>query len=284
MTVPARLAAHCRKTAEGRVWLEQLPQITRELRRRWALSLSIPYEDASCAWVTPVRRADGTRAVLKIAMPHMEGEHEIAGLRFWNGDPTVRLLDADLRLGAMLLERCEPGTMLRDLPESDQDIILARLLRRLWRPAPAGYPFRPLSAMTAHWSAETLADSKRWKDPSLVHEGLLLFRQLPRTAAEHVVLATDLHAGNVLRSQREPWVVIDPKPFVGDPAYDATQHLFNCRGRLRNNPESLIRRFSDLLGVDRHRVRLWMFARAAAEPRDDWDDPFSIKLARALAS
>jgi hypothetical protein len=48
------------------------------------------------------------------------------------------------------------------------------------------------------------------------------------------------------------------------------------------DPDAAIRRFADLLDVDHERVRLWMFARSAAEPRDDWnDDPFA--LARALA-
>jgi streptomycin 6-kinase len=64
-----------------------------------------------------------------------------------------------------------------------------------------------------------------------------------------VLLATDLHAGNVLRARREPWRVIDPKPFVGDPAYDATQHLRNCGVRLRSDPDGTIRRFADLLAV-----------------------------------
>jgi len=54
-----------------------------------------------------------------------------------------------------------------------------------------------------------------------VREGLRLLEELPRTASLKLLLATDLHAGNVLRSEREPWLVIDPKPFVGDPAYDA---------------------------------------------------------------
>ena len=98
-----------------------------------------------------------------------------------------------------------------------------------------------------------------------------------------MLLATDLHAGNVLRSEREPWLVIDPKPFVGDPAYDATQHLFNCGARLRSDPGGTISRIADLLGVDRERVRLWTFARAAPEPRDDWRDDDSMALARALA-
>jgi streptomycin 6-kinase len=87
----------------------------------------------------------------------------------------------------------------------------------------------------------------------------------------------------VLRSARESWLVIDPKPFVGDPAYDATQHLFNCAARLHADPSGTIGRIADLLAVDRERVRLWTFARAAAEPRSDWSDSDSLVLARALA-
>src|SRR4029077_11845032 len=99
----------------------------------------------------------------------------------------------------------------------------------------------------------------------LVREGLRLFEELPRTATTDVLLATDLHAGNVLRARRQPWLVIDPKPFVGDPAYDATQHLFNCEARLSANPDGFVRHFGDLLGVDAERIRSWMFARCAAE-------------------
>ena len=190
----------------------------------------------SCAWVAPVAIDDGTAAVLKLGMPHMEGENEIDALRFWNGDASVRLLEADDALGAMLLERCDPGTALRVLPEAEQDTTIARLLRRLWRSPAASHPFRPLSAMTAHWSAETLAQTDRWPDRGLVVEGLRLFEELPQSATANVLLVTDLHAGNVLRAQREPWLVIDPKPFVGDPAYDATQHLLNCAARLRSDP------------------------------------------------
>ena len=254
----------------------------RDIERRWSLKLGAPYEDATCAWVAPVQLADDTSAVLKLGMPHMEGQHEIQGLRFWNGDPTVRLLDADDELGVILLERCAPGTPLRVLPESEQDLVIAGLLRRMWRSPPVGYSFRPLSALTDYWTNETLADIEQWPDPGLVREGLHLLKELPRTAPTEVLLATDLHAGNVLRSKREPWLVIDPKPFIGDPAYDATQHLFNCEARLRSDPVSTISRIADLLGVDCERVRLWTFARAAAEPRDNWKNDDSIALAKRL--
>jgi streptomycin 6-kinase len=183
----------------------------------------------------------------------------------------------------MLIERCEPGTALRALPEPEQDLVIAGLLRRLRRSPSAPHPFRPLSAMTDHWSNETLTNIDQWPDTELVREGLRLLNELPRTAPVEVLLATDLHAGNVLRSKREPWLVIDPKPFVGDPAYDVTQHLFNCEERLRSDPKGTIRRIADLAGVDRERARLWTFARAAAEPRDDWRDDDSMTIARAIA-
>ena len=195
--VPGRLAANCRKTPERAAWLDRLPSVVRDLERRWSLSLHTPFdgEEVSCAWV-----ARATSAVLKLGMPHMEGRDEIQGLRFWDGNPTVRLLASDDDLGAMLLERCQPGTALRAIPEPEQDLVIAGLLRRLWRPPSTPHPFRPLSALMEYWSEETLADAGRWPDAGLVCEGLSLFRELPRTSPAEELLGTDVHAGNVLRS------------------------------------------------------------------------------------
>jgi streptomycin 6-kinase len=283
--ISAVLAANCRKSPDRLAWLDKLPNMVREAQLRWSLTFDEPFDhdEATCSYVAPVLRADGTLAVLKLGMPHMEGKHEIQGLRFWNGNPSVRLYEADEDLGAMLLERCKPGLALNTVPERQQDVVISGLLRRLWREPTAPHAFRPLSALTEFWSSETLKRVKDWPDSGLVREGLRLFEELPRNAPREVLLATDLHAGNVLAAEREPWLVIDPKPFVGDPAYDATQHLFNCQKRLRAEPNATIRNFADLLGLDHQRIQLWMFARAAAEPRDDWSDPAWIDLARAVA-
>jgi streptomycin 6-kinase len=276
---------NCRKVPERAEWLARLPAILRELQLRWSITMgnAIDNKDVSCAWVAPAELADGRSVVLKLGMPHMEGEHEIQGLRFWNGNPTVRLIDADETLGAMLLESCEPGTALRTQPEPEQDIVIAGLLRRLWRAPSRPHPFRHLSDLMAYWTLETTADIGQWPDAGLVRAGLSLFSELPQTTQTEMLLATDLHAGNVLRAQREPWLVIDPKPFLGDPAYDATQHLFNCPDRLCSKPRATIDRFADLLDLDPERVRLWTFARAAAEPRDDRNHSAWFALARNLS-
>jgi streptomycin 6-kinase len=285
LRISTGLAANCRKSPELAAWLDRLPDVLRSLEHVWTLTADAPLdaEESSCSYVAAVRAANGTPAVLKMAMPHMEGEHEIQGLRFWDGEPTVRLLEADDELGALLLERCRPGTTLRTLAEHDQDLVISALLRRLWRPPCTPHPFRSLSTLTEYWTNETLGQIEQWPDIGLVREGLRLFEELPRNATREVVLATDLHAGNVLQAEREPWLVIDPKPFVGDPAYDATQHLLNCRERLRLDPDRTIRSFADLAGIEHERVRLWMFARAAAEPRDDWGDGDLLSLARSIA-
>jgi streptomycin 6-kinase len=279
------LAANCRKSPDRMEWLERLPAVAQELGQRWNLTPDAPLtgEEPTCSYVQAVRRPGGTPAVLKISMPHMEQDHEIGGLRFWNGNPTVQLFESDDQLRAMLLERCQPGTTLRDIDEPEQDLVVSALLLRLWRPLPARHPFRPLSALMEYWSTETLSQVDLWPDQGLVREGLRLFKELAQPAVTDVLLATDLHAGNVLRAQREPWLVIDPKPFVGDPAYDGTQHLFNCTVRLQAHPHETISTLAGLLGVDGKRLKLWTFARAAAEPRDDWSNRARLDLARTLA-
>lgn len=283
--IPERLTTTCLQNSEWTLWLNRLPGAIEEVRERWSLSIGSVYEEsASCAWVASVTRADNTPAVLKLGLPHMEARDEAEGLRFWNGEPTARLLASYDPLGAMLLECCEPGFSLGRQPESEQHQVIADLLRHLWRKPVAPHSFRPLAALMEYWTEESLADSAKWVDEGLVREGLGLFAELPRTAPDQVLLATDLHAGNVLRAQRHPWLVIDPKPFVGDPAYDLTQHLLNCSTSLRADPRGTIGQFADLAGIDQERVRLWTFARLAAEPRADWIKPDPFALARAIVA
>jgi streptomycin 6-kinase len=281
IAVPRQLRENASKTAERAEWLRRLPRVVGELAAKWSLTVGEPFDsdDVSAAWVAPARQATGEDVVLKIGMPHMEAEQEIDGLRYWAGDPVVRLRDADDSLSAMLIEPCVPGTSLRERPSEEQDRVIAHLLRRMWRPRGATDAFRPLSRMIDAWCAESRSQSIVWPDAGLVEHGLQMMKELAQPTSRDVLLGTDIHAGNVLRAEREPWLVIDPKPFVGDPAYDATQHLLNCVERVIADPRRTIGVFAEQLEVDAGRVHAWLFARAAAEPRDVWGD---ARLARAL--
>ena len=288
MIIPEQLRANCRNHRERQAWLDSLPGLLEELASRWSLRVGPPFDHANvtCSWVAPVVCAAGRSAALKLGMPHMEGASEIDGLRFWNGDPTVQLLEADDDRGAMLLEQCKPGYSLQHEPEHQQDIVIATLLQPLWKRSASAKDlrqFRHLSKMLEFWRDETLAQADRWPDAGLVREGLRLWEALAKPSPTDVLLATDLHAANVLRSEREPWLVIDPKPFIGDPAYDVVQHLHNCEARLHADPIGMVRRLADQCEVDSERLQLWTFARAAADPRPDWSNSLWVDVARALA-
>jgi streptomycin 6-kinase len=258
-------------------WLAALPRAIADVASGWELDLGEPFvPGGQCAWVAPARDRAGAELVLKVQWRHWEAEHEADALRLWAGDGAVRCAAASTfdDTTALLLERCVPGTQLScSLPEPEQDAVLAGLMRRLWeRAPPAASEFGSLQDMCDRWAEGFERDhdaERRGLDPGLAREGIALLRGLPGTADRSVLLSTDLHAGNVLAAQREPWLVIDPKPFVGDPAYDAVQHMLNCDKRLATDPVGLARRMAGLLDVDSERVRLWLFARCVQESLRD---------------
>jgi len=285
-TIPANLAEAARH--QGREdWLATLPATLRELEDRWSILIAEPYQPGGqTAWVAPVTSADGEELVLKVAWHHPEARHESDGLRVWDGQGAVRLhraADVDADTAALLVERCHPGTTLSDRPELEQDVVIARILTRLWRPPPEPVSFRPLSVMCDEWADEfetKAADGRSAVDPGLAREGMAALRSLPRSAERQALLCTDLHAGNVLAAARQPWLMIDPKPYVGDPTYDVLQHMLNCEERLGVDPGHFAARMAELAGLNARRLRLWLFARCV---QDSPDQPELAAVAARVA-
>jgi streptomycin 6-kinase len=272
-------------------WLAGLPAIVADLADRWSLRVGEPFQPGGqCSWTAPVTGPADAALVLKVAFPFPSGEErdEPAGLRVWDGNGTVRLQESlkTQSVYALLLERCVPGTSLGHvLAEPEQDQVVVRLLHQLWDQPHAAYPFRPLAQMCAAWADKfeqeyAAAPAGDRLDPGLARDGITLFRALPETADARVLLCTDLHGENILAAQRSPWLVIDPKPYVGDPAYDLLQHMLNCEDRLAADPARLADRMAGLAGIDAKRVRQWLFARSVQESID-W--PLMRQVARQLA-
>ena len=287
LPMPRHLAEAAFEADERRrAWMATLPRTVAQLEQRWSLELGQPFQPGGqTAWVAPARTKARGDLVLKVAWRHTEAAHEADGLRAWDGRGTVRLhaVEAFDDTVALLLERCVPGTTLASRPEPEQDTVIASLLRQLWLDPTPDHRFRPLQQMCETWADEFEAKAAARPasiDPGLAREGIALFRSLPATAERKALLCTDLHAGNVLAARREPWLVIDPKPYVGDPTYDPLQHLLNCQARLRADPRDLVRRMADLLDLDADRLLLWLFARCVQES-PEW--PGLADIARRIA-
>jgi streptomycin 6-kinase len=259
-------------------WFEALPDLVAGLAERWSLTVGTPFQPGGTAsWVAPARDAAGSPLVLKVGWSHYESAHEADGLRAWDGRGAVRLHDVhvDGSTTALLLERCMPGTTLRAAAgEPERDEVVAGLLRALWHEPGPGHPFRPLTSLCDAWAdsfEEKYARRPDVLDPGLAGAAMELFRGLPRESGPQLLLVTDLHADNILTAHRTPWLLIDPKPYVGDPTYDLLQHLLNCRERLVADPRGLVSRMAALLDLDAERAQQWLFARAVQESvNDEW--------------
>jgi streptomycin 6-kinase len=260
--------------AGGPAWLDSLPGHVDACAARWSLEIREPLQGGAVALVLAATRADGTPAVLKVSFPDDESEHEADALAQWDGNGAVRVLERDDARRALLLERVCPGSALWEIEHDEEaTAIAARVLARLHGVTVSrAHLFRTLDAAVARWAETIPAD---WRGTGrafprrLVDVAVEACASLTGSPDDAVVLHQDFHGGNVLRSDCIGWVVIDPKPLVGDPAFDAAS-LLRDRRWLLGGPGDLgrIQRRLDLLveltGLDRERMRLWGIVHALA--------------------
>ncbi|MCV0427102.1 MAG: aminoglycoside phosphotransferase family protein [Roseibium sp.] len=255
-----------RQKEAGRTWLDRLPDLFRTARSRFDLdSVGQPFSGGYVSFVLPAKRGPDD-VILKLQFVHRESRFEADALRHWNGLGACRLLGHDPEIGAMLLERCRPGSYLAEAPETDQLGVLADLLRKLL--VPAGDPFLSLIEESTSWISSLEKDWLNAGKPCeryLVDFAVSALKELNSTETEQVLLHQDLHGHNVLSADREPWLAIDPKPLVGDPAFALSPIVRSFEfGHTREAARFRLDRLSEELALDRERARLWTVGQTMA--------------------
>jgi streptomycin 6-kinase len=230
----------------GREWLQRLPALALEITRRWQLTLEPPFTTGFVDYVTPVRCADGSPAVLKLCFVDVEFASGAAALRAYDGRAAVRLLEADLESGALLLERLQPGESLSTLADVTAEMhAAAEVMRGLWQAPATDAALLRLDDWVAQANLpSSLPEHKRagpWIDTAFRRAAELL-----RESRQEVLLHGDLHFDNVLSSRRG-WLAIDPKGIVGDPAWELAPLLINELDAAGADWPALVRRRIDQL-------------------------------------
>jgi streptomycin 6-kinase len=241
-------------------WRANVAELVTDCCLHWELRAGEPYVPGAAGHVIRVERADGTPAVLKVFWPHREAEQEADALERWDGNGAVRLLARDDERSALLLEHCEPGSFLS--MHHDPLGVLVELLPRLWRSADG---FRPLAEEAEWWLEHDLAGvaDKRLRDAAMRY-----VRELAPTQGEQVLLHQDLHGDNVLAAQREPWLVIDPKPLAGEREFSVAPIVRSSElGHSKRDVLYRLDRLCSELELDRDRARGWTIAQTTA-----WSD------------
>ncbi len=188
----------------------------------------------------------------------------------------------------ILMRRISPGQNLRDTGADADEIVatLGSLCPRVHvEAAPGAFAHLRDGAEAAAWR-RALADSRE-------HDELeRLMVADPRDRLLHI----DLHWLNVLRGP-DHWVVIDPKPYVGDPHADVfgffdgppLSSIPRQRAAAREHVRRLTDRYARAAGLDRDRAEAWIRVRALAilgqaagdgEPVASGTDSWSLALSR----
>jgi streptomycin 6-kinase len=256
---------------EGREWIERLPAILAACERCWHITIATPFSNLSFQYVAPAVCADGTPVVVKASPPDGEFAHQSEALHLFDGHGMVQLLASDATDKVMLLERLLPGTLLTTVEDDEKAIsIAASVMRQFWRPAPEQHPFptvqdwgKGFTRLRAYYGGGCGPFPA-----ALLEQAERLYAELSATMDAPALLHGDLHQENILAAQRQPWLAIDPKGLIGEPAYETGPLLSNPLPQLLQMPQPgrvLARRVDQMaeeLDLDRARVRDWGLAQA----------------------
>ncbi|MFG2208540.1 aminoglycoside phosphotransferase family protein [Streptomyces sp. NPDC048638] len=252
-----------REGEPGATWLAQLPQIVDELLARWECVPDGDVMHGGVGVIVPVRRRPEEAAVLKVSFPHPGNVHEPDAFAAWGGRGAVLLHERDGENFAMLLERVHTST-LAEVEDGDEVVtVAARISRRLAVPGPPGLP--RLRDQADAWEEQLLRDAEELTltvSRCVVDAAVATVRELGHSQPD-VLIHGDLHARNILRADREPWLAVDPKGYAGDPAYDAGVLLMSRAFTLleADDPGRAAHRvldvFAEVAELDRARVQRW---------------------------
>ena len=297
VSIPAGFMDHALDDDGVVRWLAGLPKLIYSVLTDWALTTTGPVLTGTNAVVVLVSTDAGVPAALKVGWPHWEAEQEHLALRLWDGQGAVRLLRADPRRFALLLERADYQRDLNAQPIRQACEIAAGLYRLLHRPATE--QFAHLSVLAADWARRL----RLVRDHPLVPRRLVdraaslasTFATDPQT--DGLLLHTDLHFDNVLGADRAAWLAIDPKPLSGDPCFEVAPLLWNrwpevaASNGVRAAILDRIYTVIDAAEFDEDRVRDWVVVRqmvnvlweleSSPAPDQDWLTK-SIVVAKAV--
>ncbi|MFI1607610.1 aminoglycoside phosphotransferase family protein [Streptomyces griseofuscus] len=287
----------------GAAWLADLPGIVEELLGRWGCTPDGEVMHGGVGVIVPVRRRAEQSAVLKVSFPHPGNVHEPDAFVAWGGCGAVLLHERDDERFAMMLERVQPST-LAEVEDGDEVVTVAgRLNRRLAIPAPPGLP--RLCEQADAWEEQLCKDAEELPHAlprQVLGAAVATVRELGRDQPDTLIHG-DLHARNILRASREPWLAVDPKGYAGDPAYDGGTLLKSRALKLleADDLHKAVHRvldvFAEAAEVDRERVQRWAqfhavqaafwgrrhgFRIARSGPQLDWLTEFADRLAELL--
>ncbi|MFC6463535.1 aminoglycoside phosphotransferase family protein [Marinilactibacillus sp. GCM10026970] len=252
-------------------WVNALPNLLSKSEEIFNIHHLRPFEDLSYNYV-----ADGMvghlPVVLKLSFEKEALKREKDVLKAFEGRGTVRVLDYNEKLGALLLEKVVPGKSLANMGEDQKEVkqfcqVFKRLHQTQVNVNSEGVPtlVEWFAALKRYREIEGTTGDIPEEEMTLAE---ILLEELIQTTIDPVLMHGDLHHGNILENQGGGWKVIDPKGLFGDIHFETIQYLLNYIDR-QGDPDIVLERriqwMSSYLNLDQMRIIKWGVVRGILE-------------------
>jgi streptomycin 6-kinase len=284
---------------EGQKWAQRIPRIIAECEEKWQIKVQPPF-NLTWNYVAPAKKADGSDVVIKIGFPQ-DGDFlsEMRAMEIFEGQGIEKLLAEDRGNYTMLLERVMPGEPLSEMEDDEKATkILTNVMKKLWKPLPEDHQFPSVR----QWSRELFDLNKKYPDghypnipANLVQKAQAWCEELIETSDTPVLIHGDLHQDNVLSSDRDGWLAIDPKGIAAESCYEVGAMIRNPYKKMNKNPQmkeimqKRIEIMSDELGFSKERIHKWCLVQTVLSavwsidsPHRQWEHAVNTALALAL--
>lgn len=267
--IPRELVSHVVAACgpSGEKWLEDLPATIRHLEGLWAVKIAEPFPGVEYNFVAPARTQDGADVVVKIHPPWdvIEIFDEAAYLRIRDGNHCVRLLAVDEETRSIMIERLFPGRTLTQLFSNDKREAIGpaiSVLQKIRMPA----SFAPAGAPTVD---EYFKNFERFRETDFPHnyaeKAFDIYNDLSPQPGRTLYIHGDFHPANVVNSDREPYLIIDPKGIVGHIGYEIACFLNNYHWWYEDEPDvrpilaDVVRQFAVAFEMPEIELRQWAY-------------------------
>lgn len=255
--------------ADGKKWLDSLPLLLKKYEELWGITCDDPFL-LSYNYVAPAKMQDNADVVIKINLPTQEPNYEAKSLQLFAGNGAIRLLKENTADNVMLLEKAVPGERLSDKTSEEQVSIFAEVVGQLHNQRSGDISIFPTLDL---WAKDFASYREKFSLSSgpipqkLFEKTEAIFTQYPKENRQMILLHGDLHAANILSSERG-WLAIDPKGIIGEKEFEVGVFLRNPYGEFPHETNykkfitNRIAQCAELTGFDKKRITDWAFATA----------------------
>lgn len=261
---------------EGKQWLDALPEITSKTAEKFNLTDLSPVNNMTFNYVASGYQNDKP-IILKIGLNSKALAKEASCLKAFAKHAAAEVIANDDNM--IIMQRAVPGTTLKDhFPDGDDKAtkVLCSVIKELYK----ADIFENHDFYNLHELFNTL-DQDLDIPNEILSKARHLRDELLSSTPKEVLLHGDLHHDNILQNG-DSWLVIDPKGFIGDPAFEIAAYLCNPIPELLqedNASEIIANRIklcSEELEISEARITDWLYAKSVlcwAWSLDDNLDP-----------